>query len=1156
MSSQTTALIAAINGAFSRVFTRINTKLDQGANAVSASKLATARNITIAGDVDGVASFDGSANVTINVALDNTGVVAGTYPKVTVDAKGRVTDGAPLAAADIPSIPSSKISDLNAVLAGKLDVGGVAVSAQRLQTSRLITLQGDATGVTGFDGNSDAIIYVLLPETGVVPGSYSKVTVDAKGRVTNGAPLTAGDIPVLNQSTTGNAATATRLATARTIGVTGDAIGSGSFDGSANLSFAVALTNSGVTAGTYPKVTVDAKGRVTAGAALLASDVPTLNQNTTGSAAKLTTPRTIGMSGDATWSTSFDGSSNVSSVITLSNSGVVAGAYGTAIAVPQVQVDAKGRVIAAANVPIRSGTTDQTGVVQLNSAVDSTSTSLAATPSAVKQTYDLAAAAIPLSQKGVANGVATLDVNGFVPSSQLPAYVDDILEVANYAALPVTGEPSKIYVTLDNNYIYRWSGSAYIRVNSSVASADTAVKLATARSISMTGDGTWTTNFDGSGNATGGMTLANSGVTAGTYPKVTVDAKGRVTAGAALLAADVPTLNQNTTGSAAKLTTPRTISVTGDATWSTSFDGSANVTAAMALANSGVTAGTYPKVTVDAKGRVTAGAALLEADVPDLSQSKITGLGTSLAGKLDTGANAVSASKLLTARTISLTGDASGSVSFDGSANATLTVVVADDSHNHTIATVTGLQAALDAKQATITGAVSGLVSANLTASRSLVSDASGKVAASVVTSTEHGYLSGVTSAIQTQFAAKAPLASPPLTGTPTTPTAVDGTNTTQIASCAFVQSAVGGYLTKASLTGGTVTLTDAEASNPVIALSGTLTSDLVVVVPTTVNRVWAFFNSTSGAFTVTVKTPAGTGVTIAQGKHNLVYSNGTNILDAFTDYESVALTGTPTTPTAASGTNTTQVASCAFVKTEIGLSNAATATKLATARAINGVNFDGSANITIADSTKLPLTGGALSGNVSTPGYYIATGVNANYNFAFLHDSSGNLNLSRVTKAGAWSSTLMYVTDAGAVAANSFNGTLNGTVNGNATSATTLSGDQSNWASLRSNAVANMLSWKNYGNGHVIFDASAGIAPNGVAKDNTTPEVPWAATYPTLMGWNGSNTYGVRVDRAAVAERASVNNLAIGTMATRAVTISTAGPSGGSDGDIWLQYS
>lgn len=171
-------------------------------------------------------------------------------------------------------------------------------------------------------------------------------------------------------------------------------------------------------------------------------------------------------------------------------------------------------------------------------------------------------------------------------------------------------------------------------------------KLTTARSISITGDGTWTTSFDGSANATGVLTLAASGVTAGTYQKVTVDAKGRVTAGAALDAADIPaldaskittgtlaaaripTLNQNTTGSAATLTTARTISITGDATWSTSFNGSANVTGALTLANSGVTAGTYTKVTVDAKGRVTGSASLAATDIPTLTAAKISDFDT------------------------------------------------------------------------------------------------------------------------------------------------------------------------------------------------------------------------------------------------------------------------------------------------------------------------------------------------------------------------------------------------------------------------------------------------------------------------------------------------------------------------------------------------
>lgn len=146
-------------------------------------------------------------------------------------------------------------------------------------------------------------------------------------------------------------------------------------------------------------------------------------------------------------------------------------------------------------------------------------------------------ARIASSEKGAANGVATLGADGKVPAAQLPSFVDDVLEYANLAGFPATGSTSTIYVAQDTNKIYRWSGSAYIEISVGGGTADAAIKLSTARTIGMTGDVTWTSAaFDGSGNVTGTATLANSGVTAGTYNSatqivpVTVDAKGRVTA--------------------------------------------------------------------------------------------------------------------------------------------------------------------------------------------------------------------------------------------------------------------------------------------------------------------------------------------------------------------------------------------------------------------------------------------------------------------------------------------------------------------------------------------------------------------------------------------------------------------------------------------------
>lgn len=67
---------------------------------------------------------------------------------------------------------------------------------------------------------------------------------------------------------------------------------------------------------------------------------------------------------------------------------------------------------------------------------------------------------------------ATL-VDGKVPASQLPSYVDDVLEYTNLASFPSTGETGKIYVDLTTNKTYRWSGSAYVEISPSLALGET-----------------------------------------------------------------------------------------------------------------------------------------------------------------------------------------------------------------------------------------------------------------------------------------------------------------------------------------------------------------------------------------------------------------------------------------------------------------------------------------------------------------------------------------------------------------------------------------------------------------------------------------------------------------------------------------------------------
>jgi phage-related tail fiber protein len=604
-------------------------------NSDTATKLSTARTIGITGDVTWTSpAFDGSSNVTAAATLANSGVTAGIYKSVKVDAKGRVTGGNnPTTLAGFGIADAQPLdADLTAI-AGLVGTSGflkkTAADTWSLDTSsyltgnQAITFSGDATG-TG-----TTAVALTLANSGVTAGTYPKVTVDAKGRVTTGAALAASDIPALDWSkiTTGKPTTLAgygitdAMAGNQTITFSGDASGSGT------TSVALSLSASGVTAGTYPKVTVDSKGRVTNGANLSASDIPslgaekitsgTLSVDTSGNAAtatKLETARTIN-------GVSFDGSANIT----------------------------------------------------IN-AVDSTSR-------------------IASSEKGAANGVATLDATGLVPSSQLPSYVDDVLEYANLAALPGTGVSAKIYVTLDNNKIYRWSGSAYIEISPVAGNSDTATKLSTARTIGITGDVTWTSPaFDGSSNVTAAATLANSGVTAGIYKSVKVDAKGRVTGGnnpttlAGFGIADAQPLDADLTAIAGLVGTSGFLKKTAADTWSLdtssyltgnqaiTFSGDATGTGttavALTLANSGVTAGTYPKVTVDAKGRVTTGAALAASDIPALDWSKITtGKPTTLAGYGITDFGIVPANAQTVAYTAALT-DSGKSV--DTSAGVTI----------------------------------------------------------------------------------------------------------------------------------------------------------------------------------------------------------------------------------------------------------------------------------------------------------------------------------------------------------------------------------------------------------------------------------------------------------------------------------------------------
>lgn len=195
-------------------------------------------------------------------------------------------------------------------------------------------------------------------------------------------------------------------------------------------------------------------------------------------------------------------------------------------------------------------------------------------------------AQVKRTEMGVANGVATLGADGKVPSGQLPSYVDDVLEYENKASLPAKGETGKIYVAKDTNLTYRWSGLAYVEISASLALGETS-------STAYAGD---------KGKALAVRVTAVEGKASANESNISS------------VGTRVTNLENGTkaAGKATKLATARKISISGDATGSTDFDGNADKTIALTLANSGVAAGTYSAVAVDAKGRVTAGSQIVE----------------------------------------------------------------------------------------------------------------------------------------------------------------------------------------------------------------------------------------------------------------------------------------------------------------------------------------------------------------------------------------------------------------------------------------------------------------------------------------------------------------------------------------------------------------
>jgi hypothetical protein len=303
--------------------------------------------------------------------------------------------------------------------------------------------------------------------------------------------------------------------------------------------------------------------------------------------------------------------SNQAITIGLDNTAVTAGAYGTTTAIPVITIDAQGRITSASTAAISTSFTlsdgSNTQVVaggdtllvngtanEVEVAVSATDTLTIGLPADVTVSNnlsvsgsflsdDITSAAISISGDATITGNLTVSGTTTTVNSTTVEIADDFFRVnsaggnndAGFEAYVNNVAKQIIYDASEGEWTF---GSENVKASSFEGSltgnADSATVLATARAIGGV-------NFNGSAD----INLPG------------VNAVG----------------NQNTTGSAATLTTPRTISATGDATWTSgNFNGSAAVTGALTLATVNSTVGTFgtttaiPVVTVNAKGLVTA----------------------------------------------------------------------------------------------------------------------------------------------------------------------------------------------------------------------------------------------------------------------------------------------------------------------------------------------------------------------------------------------------------------------------------------------------------------------------------------------------------------------------------------------------------------------
>ena len=415
--------------------------------------------------------FDRGLSVASSKLGISNSISAGTTSGITYTAQGLISGVAALGATDLPKATASAIGAVSVPTAGKLAV----------------------------DGNG---AISLADVSGLSAGSYAKVTVNVKGQVTAGTTLSATDVPLATTSARG--------------AIIVPSSGGLAVDGSGNISIA---TQGSVSAGSYAKVTVNTKGIITGTGSLADTDIPNH------SAAKLTS------------GTLPDARIGASAITTTRlNNGAVTN--------DKVETSTSSSTGLDGASKLRDGTVT---AAKLNTTNIDRSLNVASGKLGINNTISAATrSGISYNAQGLITATAAL-VAGDLPLATTSAVggvsAGTGLTVSGAGALSLTNSVTGAQVSG-----ITFNNQGMITAATGLVAGDLPVATTSAKgAVQITSGGGLT--VDGNGN----LSTSTSGISAGTYGKLTVNNKGVATAGAALAASDIPVLDANkiTTGSIA-----------------------------------------------------------------------------------------------------------------------------------------------------------------------------------------------------------------------------------------------------------------------------------------------------------------------------------------------------------------------------------------------------------------------------------------------------------------------------------------------------------------------------------------------------------------------------------------------------------------------------